>query len=83
MRWQCVRWGGWVRSTFVWWFVSAGGGTWRVGQCGQGALYRGYAVEVLGLPDVPVQCRPIHVGVDGLGLGRGGGSVESFSVVCS
>ena len=33
----------------------------------------GYAVEVVRLPDVPVQCRPIRVGEDGLGQGRGGG----------
>ena len=33
----------------------------------------GYAVEVLRLPDVPVQCRPIRVGEDGLGQGHGGG----------
>ena len=33
----------------------------------------GYAVEVLCMPDVPVQCRPIRVGEDGLGQGRGGG----------
>ena len=32
MRWQCVRWGGWVRSTFVWWFVIVGDGAWRIGQ---------------------------------------------------
>ena len=30
----------------------------------------GYAVEVLRLPDVPVQCRPIRVGEEGLGQGR-------------
>ena len=42
----------------------------------------GYAVEVLGLPDVPVQCRPVRVGEDGLGQGRGG-SIGSSSVVCS
>ena len=35
--------------------------------------WRGYAIEVLSLPDVPVQCRPIRVGEDGLGQGRGGG----------
>ena len=70
-----------MRSTFVWWSGSAGDGTWRVGQCGQGALYLGihclgqlggYAVEVLCLPDVPVQCRPIRVGEDGLWQGREG-----------
>ena len=70
-----------MRSTCVWWSGSAGDGTWRVGQYGQGALYLGihclgrlggYAVEVLGLPDVPVQCRPIRVGEGGLGQGRGG-----------
>ena len=38
-----------------------------------GATGGGYAVEVLCLPDVPVQCRPIRVGEDGLGQGRGGG----------
>ena len=38
-----------------------------------GATGAGYAVEVLCLPDVPVQCRPIRVGEDGLGQGRGGG----------
>ena len=32
----------------------------------------GYAIEVLCLPDVPVQCRPIRVGEDGLGQGREG-----------
>ena len=37
-----------------------------------GATGGGYAVEVLCLPDVPVQCRPIRVGEDGLGQGRGG-----------
>ena len=37
-----------------------------------GAAGGGYAVEVLCLPDVPVQCRPIRVGEDGLGQGRGG-----------
>ena len=49
-----------------------------------GATGGGYAVEVLCLPDVPVQCRPIRVREDGLGQGGGGGgSVESSSVVCS
>ena len=72
-----------MRSTCVWWSGSAGVGTWRVGQCGQGGIVSwdpllgatgggGYAVEVLGLPDVPVQCRPIRVGEGGLGQGRGG-----------
>ena len=42
----------------------------------------GYAVEVLRLPDVPVQCRPIRVGEDGLGKGHGG-SIGSSSVVCN
>ena len=71
-----------MRSTCVWWSGSAGGGTWRIGQCGPGASLclgirclgqlGGYAVEVLCLPDVPVQCRPIRVGEDGLGQGREG-----------
>ena len=42
----------------------------------------GYAVEVLCLPDVPVQCRPIRVGEEGLGQEREG-SVGSSSVVCN
>ena len=32
----------------------------------------GYAVEVLRLPDVPVQCRPVRVGEDSLGQGHEG-----------
>ena len=57
------------------------------GHCIVGSIawgnWGGYAVEVLCLPDVPVQCRPIRVGEDGLGQGRGVGSVVSSSVVCS
>ena len=33
----------------------------------------GDAVQRLRLPDVPVQCRPVRVGEDGLGQGHGGG----------
>ena len=43
-----------------------------VGSIAWGDWGGGCAVEVLRLPDVPVQCRPIRVGEDGLGQGREG-----------